>query len=61
MNISLPDSMIEFVEEQMATGDYADASEYFHDLVRAEQKRQAKEHLAQTLLDALNSGHALED
>ena len=60
MNISLPDTMKQFVEEQVAAGAYSSASEYIRDLLRAEQKRQAKERLEQTLLDSLNSGDAIE-
>jgi len=60
MNISLPDAMKQFVEEQVAAGAYSSASEYMRDLVRAEQKRQAKEQLEQVLLESLNSGDAFE-
>ena len=60
MNISLPDAMMQFVEEQVAAGAYASASEYMRDLVRAEQKRQAKQQLEQVLLESLNSEDAFE-
>ncbi|WP_263352602.1 type II toxin-antitoxin system ParD family antitoxin [Acidicapsa acidisoli] len=60
MNISLPDPMKQFVEEQVSAGAYSSASEYIRELVRADQKRHAKEQLEQTLLDALNSGEAME-
>lgn len=38
MNISLPDQMKEWVEKQVATGRYADASDYVRDLVRGIRK-----------------------
>jgi antitoxin ParD1/3/4 len=60
MNISLPDAMKQFVEDQVAAGAYSSASEYIRELVRADQKRQAKEQLEQALLDSLNSGEAME-
>jgi antitoxin ParD1/3/4 len=60
MNISLPDPMKQYVEEQVAAGAYSSASEYIRELVRADQKRQAKEQLEQTLLQALNEGEAVE-
>jgi antitoxin ParD1/3/4 len=60
MNVSLPDPMKQFVEEQVAAGAYSSASEYIRELVRADQKRQAKEQLEQVLLDAVNSGNAIE-
>lgn len=37
MNISLPDQMKQWVEEQVATGRYANASDYVRDLVRDDQ------------------------
>jgi antitoxin ParD1/3/4 len=39
MNISLPDQMKQWVEEQVATGRYANASDYVRDLVRRDQLR----------------------
>jgi len=60
MNISLPDPMKQFVEEQVAAGAYSSASEYIRELVRGDQKRQAKEQLEQTLLQALKEGDAVE-
>ena len=60
MNISLPDSMKQFVEEQVGAGGYSSASEYVRELLRAEQKRIAKEQLEETLLAALRSGEPVE-
>jgi antitoxin ParD1/3/4 len=60
MNISLPDPMKQFVEEQVTAGDYSSASEYMRELVRAEQKRSAKEQLERTLLESLLEGEAQE-
>ena len=53
MNISLPESMRRFVEDQISTQGYSSASEYFRELVRADKKRQAKEALEATLLQAM--------
>lgn len=39
MNISLPDKMKQWVEEQVATGRYANASDLMRDLIRLEQDR----------------------
>ena len=60
MNISLPDPMKEYVEERVSAGAYSSASEYVRELVRADQKRHAKEQLEQILLKALNSGDPFE-
>ncbi len=60
MNISLPDPMKEYVEERVSAGAYSSASEYVRELVRADQKRHAKEQLEQILLNAMNSGDSFE-
>jgi antitoxin ParD1/3/4 len=56
INISLPDEMRTYVEEQVADSGYSTISEYFRELVRLDQKRKAKEHLETLLLQGLNSG-----
>lgn len=60
MNISLPDSMRTYVEEQVANGGYSTASEYFRELVRQDQQRKAQERLEVLLLEGLDSGTATE-
>jgi antitoxin ParD1/3/4 len=60
MNISLPDPMKEYVEERVSAGAYSSVSEYVRELVRADQKRHAKEQLERILLNAVNSGDPLE-
>jgi antitoxin ParD1/3/4 len=60
MNISLPDPMKQFVEEQVSAGNYSSVSEYVRELIRADQKRKAKDELEETLLDALRSGEPTE-
>jgi antitoxin ParD1/3/4 len=58
MNISLPDSMRTYIEEQVASGGYSTVSEYFRELVRQDQKRKAQERLEALLLEGLDSGNA---
>lgn len=60
MNISLPEPMKQFVEEQVSAGAYSSASEYVRELVRADQKRKAKEVLEDTLLAAISEGETTE-
>jgi antitoxin ParD1/3/4 len=60
MNISLPDPMKQYVEEQVTVGEYSSASEYMRELVRADQKRHAREQLERTLLESLVEGEAQE-
>lgn len=40
MNISLPDSLKSFVDEQVARRGYATSSEYVRELIRIDQDRQ---------------------
>ncbi len=60
MNISLPDTMRTYIEEQVAQGAYSSVSEYFRELVRQDQKKKANERLQTMLLEGLNSGNATE-
>ena len=54
MNISLPDEMKEWVEQQAATGHYANVSDYVRDVLRREQSTTAR---LQAMVDeALDSG-----
>jgi len=53
MNISLPEAMKAFVDEQVATRGYGTSSEYIRDLIRKEQDR---EQLRGLLLEGLESG-----
>ena len=60
MNISLPDTMRDYIEEQVAQSGYSSVSEYFRELVRQDQKLRANERLQTMLLEGLNSGNATE-
>ena len=60
MNISLPESMKHFVDEQVAAGAYSTVSEYIRALVREDQKRKAQERLEALLLEAFESGEPAE-
>jgi len=60
MNISLPDPMKQYVEDQVSAGGYSSASEYVRELVRADQRRQSKDRLEQLLMNSLNSGEPIE-
>ena len=54
LNISLPDPLKQFVEAQIAEGRYNSASEYVRELIRADEKREAKTQLEEKLLEGLN-------
>ena len=59
MNISLPDPMKQYVEEQVNRGSYSSASEYVRELVRADQKRQGKDAFELRLVKSINSGESI--
>lgn len=42
MNISIPDQMREWVDDQISTGLYANNSDYVRDLIRKDQVRRGK-------------------
>jgi antitoxin ParD1/3/4 len=52
MNISLPDALKTFVDEQVASRGYGTSSEYVRELIRADRDRQS---LRQLLLDGAAS------
>ena len=56
MNISLPDTLKDFVEEQVSSGNYSSASEYMRELLRGALERKANERLHALLLEGLESG-----
>jgi len=60
LNISLPESMRNFISEQVAKGGYSTASEYIRNLIRQELERVAKTQLETLLLEGLDSGEAIE-
>lgn len=60
MNISLPEPMKKFVEEEVSKGSYSTVSEYIRAVLREEQKRKAQEKLETFLLQGLESGQPAE-
>lgn len=60
LNISLPGSLKEYVEKQVAEGGYSTPSEYLRELLRQDQKQRAAEKLEALLLEGLDSGKPIE-
>ncbi len=60
LNISLPEPMRAYVDQQVAAGGYSTASEYIRQLVREDQKRAAKQRLEALLMEGIESGPAAE-
>jgi len=61
LNVSLPESLKAFVEEQVARGGYASASEFIRQLLReASESRARRDQLERLLAEGLESGDSLE-
>jgi antitoxin ParD1/3/4 len=58
MNISLPEPLKRFVDEQIGQGRYSSVSEYMRDLIRADERRKAEEQLEAKLLEGLGSAES---
>ena len=58
INISLPESMRTYIEEQIKNGDYGTASEYIRDLIRRDRASREQNKLKSLLFEGLNSGEA---
>lgn len=57
MNVSLPEEMKRWVEQQASSGRFGNSSDYVRDLIRRDQERQAKIAHLQALIDeGLESG-----
>lgn len=60
MNISLPETLKDHVRERVATGAYANPSDYVRALIRADRERAEEERLERLLLEGLASGAPVE-
>ncbi|WP_126977001.1 type II toxin-antitoxin system ParD family antitoxin [Frigidibacter oleivorans] len=61
MNISLPQQMRDWVEEQAASGRYANASDYMRDLIRRDQERRSAGEALRRLAEEAEAGGFVED
>ena len=60
MNISLPNPMRAFIEEQVKQKGYSTASEYIRHLIRTEQEKLEHKAVETLLLEGLDSGEKIE-
>ncbi|MGK0187042.1 MAG: antitoxin ParD1/3/4 [Verrucomicrobiales bacterium] len=60
MNISLPETLKDYVEARLREGGYGTASEYVRELIRNDQKSAAQEQLERLLLEGLESGEPVQ-
>ena len=58
INISLPEPLKTYVEEQVDASGYGTVSEYFRELIREDRKRRSQERLETLLLQGFESGPA---
>jgi antitoxin ParD1/3/4 len=58
LNISLPENLKAFAEEQADIGGYTSVSEYLRELLRADQRQKAALKLDAIILEGINSGPA---
>ena len=58
MNISLPDPLKQFVDEEVREGGFASTSDYMRDLVRQRQRAKSAEFLRQLIAEGIASGPA---
>lgn len=58
MNISLPETLKSFVDQQVERGGYSSSGEYVRELIRNDQVRRAKDDLRKLLREGLTSGEA---
>jgi antitoxin ParD1/3/4 len=57
VTISLPESLKEFIDRQLATKGYGNVSEYFRSLLREAQKEEEDARLQALLLEGLAGGN----
>lgn len=58
MSFALPESLREYVDERVRSGQYGNTSEYLRDLIRRDQQQQAAQQLRELIADGLRSGEA---
>lgn len=60
MNISIPEPLKQFVDDQVASGRYGSVSEYVRELIRDDEKHKAQAKLEALLLEGVRSGPPTE-
>ena len=60
LNVSLPNSLKDYLAVRVSAGGYSTPSEYVRALIREDQKRTAEERLETLLVEGLSSGEPIE-
>ena len=58
VNISLPEILKDYIDEQVVNGGYGTVSEYIRDLIRQDREQRSQKKLESLLLEGLDSGDA---
>ena len=58
MNISVPDSMREWVQNRIESGEYASVSDYVRDLIRRDQSTRARQLKVDDIRRTIEEGRA---
>ncbi len=58
MSFALPESLRDYVDVRVRSGEYGNTSEYLRDLIRRDQHEQAARRLRSLITDGLESGAA---
>ena len=61
MNIALPESLLAYVAQRVASGEYGNTSEYVRELIRKDQREQRIERLRALVQEGLSSGPSTPD
>lgn len=56
MSFALPESLREYIDERVRSGQYGNTSEYLRDLIRRDQLTEAARRLRGLIADGLESG-----
>jgi antitoxin ParD1/3/4 len=59
LNISLPDAMKDYVEQQVKSGMYSSSSDYIRALIREDLRSNTEQKLDALLLEGLDSGEPI--
>ena len=59
MSFALPESLRDYIDARVRSGEYGNTSEYLRDLIRRDQHEQAARRLRELITDGLESGPAV--
>ena len=56
MSFALPETLRDYIDERVRSGEYGNTSEYLRDLIRRDQQTQATRRFRSLIADGLESG-----